>query len=57
MAESGVQSVLQPSSLSRDELVVYYSTRGLRVRDIQCLLRQIHGHDIRYDVRELTHSC
>ena len=48
MAESEVQPVLQPSSLSRDELVVYYSTRGLRVKDIQSLLQQFHGHDIRY---------
>ena len=48
MAEPEIPPVLQPSSLTRDELIVYYSLRGLRISQIQMFLREIHGYDIRY---------
>ena len=36
-----------PSALSRDELIVFYSLRGLPVADIRQLLVDVHGHVIR----------
>ena len=35
------------SDMSRDELIVYYSLRGIPVVDIQSLLRRLHGFSIR----------
>ena len=47
MAEQEISPAFHPSSLSRDELVVYYSLRGLRIREIQMFLQEVHGYCIR----------
>ena len=36
------------ASPTRDELVKYYSLRGVPVPDIQCILRRVHGYAIRF---------
>jgi len=43
-----------PASLTKEELIAYYSIRGFAVQDIRLLLRYIHGHAIRYLV---VHTC
>jgi hypothetical protein len=46
MAEQEISPAFHPSSLSRDELVVYYSLRRLRIREIQSFPQEVHGYCI-----------